>query len=405
MPQFRWEDRINLDRMRKERVEKVRAQMKKEGIGTFLCFDPPNMKYLTDMYLGGLCEKVTALSQNVIFPRTGDPIFYAWGSRWRRMRDELTPWLKGNVRPGFRLGFYLAREIYPEDFINDLKGVMAEHGLSNEPVAIDMPIITLDFKQIFEKAGIKVVDGGSTMRKVRMTKTEDEIACQRMASAIDDEVYSAFQEAIKPGIKEYELWSLGVDVALKRGADEAPTILVCSGENTSPNMGGAGDRPIRRGDLIFFDLADIAWKGYHVCYYRTFSCGKPTRRQKENYKECLDLTYKAIEKVKAGVSTAEIIKAWPAPEHWGAKTWWDISECAVGHGIGLFVQEAPGISPLFSAQYPVILEENMVIALESWYGQKEHPTDGCRFEETLVVKKKGYEILTKWPKDEITECY
>ncbi len=405
MPQFRWEDRINLDRMRTERVEKVRAEMKKQGVGTILCFDKPNMQYLTDMFLCCLCDKVTALSQNVVFTATGDPIFYAWGSRWRRMRDELTPWLKGNVRPGFRLGFHLNHDIYPQDFINDLKEVMKDNGVENEPLAIDIPVITLDFKQIFEKAGIKVVDGGNLMRKARMIKTQDEIACQRMASTIDDEVYAAYMDGIKPGVKEYELWSLGVDVSLKRGADEAANILICSGENTSPNMGGTGDRPIRRGDLIFFDLADIAWRGYHVCYYRTFSCGKPTRRQKDNYKECLDLTYKSIEKVKDGVSTADVIKAWPPPEHWGAKSWWDISEYAVGHGIGLFVQEAPGISPLFSDKYPVTLKENMVIALETWYGQKEYPTDGCRFEETMVVKKNGVEILTKWPKDEITVCY
>ena len=170
-------------------------------------------------------------------------------------------------------------------------------------------------------------------------------------------------------------------------------------------MGGATDRPLKTGDLIFFDTADIAWRGYHVCYYRTFSCGKASQRQKEYYKECLDLTYRSIEKVKAGVTTADICRAWPSPEHWGAKTWWDISECAVGHGIGMSIQEAPGITPLFSFDYPVTLEENMVIALESWYGSREHPTDGCRFEETLVVRKNGYELLTKWPKDEITECY
>lgn len=404
MPQWRWEDRINLDRMRKERVEKLRDEMKKNGIGTFLCFDPPNVKYLTDVHQAKLLEKV-ALSENVIFPMTGDPILYTWGSRWRRFRDELAPWLKGNVRPGFRLGFYLTRNIYPEDFINDLKKTMTEHGLSNEPLAIDIPVITVDLKQIFEKAGINVVDGGPFIRRARMVKTQDEIECQRMASSICDEAYASLREAIRPGIREYELESIAIDTALKRGADEAMAILVCSGENTTPNMGGAGDRPVRRGDLIFFDLADISWKGYHVCYYRTFSCGKASQRQKENYKKCLDLTYMAIEKVKAGVSTADIVKAWPSPEYWGAKTWWDISECAIGHGIGLWVQEAPGISPLFSVQFPVTLEENMVIALESWYGIKEYPTDGCRFEETLIVKKDGYEILTKWPKDEITEVY
>jgi len=75
-------------------------------------------------------------------------------------------------------------------------------------------------------------------------------------------------------------------------------------------------------------------------------------------------------KVKADVTTSELCKTWPGPEHWGAKTWWEISEAAIGHGIRLTTQEPPGITPLFSIEHPVALEENMVIALESWYGSR-----------------------------------
>lgn len=45
MPRWRREDRINLDQMRKERVEKLCGEMKREGIGTCLCLDPSKEKY------------------------------------------------------------------------------------------------------------------------------------------------------------------------------------------------------------------------------------------------------------------------------------------------------------------------------------------------------------------------
>jgi Xaa-Pro aminopeptidase len=53
----------------------------------------------------------------------------------------------------------------------------------------------------------------------------------------------------------------------------------------------------------------------------------------------------------------------------------------------------------------VKLEENMVIAIETWYPTKGYPQEGARFEETMVVKKEGCEILTKWPGKEITEAW
>jgi Xaa-Pro aminopeptidase len=56
---------------------------------------------------------------------------------------------------------------------------------------------------------------------------------------------------------------------------------------------------------------------------------------------------------------------------------------------------------------PVKLEENMVIALETYYGTMPPgaPGEGARTEEDVLVTKNGYEILSKWPVDKITEAW
>jgi Xaa-Pro aminopeptidase len=323
-----------------------------------------------------------------------------------RVRDELAPWLKGNVKPGWRLGAYLMDGREPTEFLADLKKVLSDHGVLNEPLGVDMPVVTLNFADFFKKAGINAINGRPSLSKARMVKTQDEIECMRTSCAITEEVFDAIRGAIRPGVRENDLAAIINDIFIRRGADGPDEPVVCVGENTHPNMMVYNMRPIRPGDMMFIDL-HMRYRGYHSCVYRVFTCGKATQRQKELYEETRSLTYKAISQVKAGNTTADICKVWPSPEHWGFTTWRECSENAIGHGIGLDVHEPPMITPLFSLEHPVKLEENMVIALETYYGTlpPRGPGEGARTEEDVLVTKDGYEILTKWPVKEITEAW
>lgn len=93
-------------------MEKAREQTKKDGIGAYLCFGQGNIKCLTDTFTTMVYQ---FFNRNVLFPRTGDPILYEWGPRFARVRDDLAPWLKGNVKPGWRLGAYLMDGKSPTD--------------------------------------------------------------------------------------------------------------------------------------------------------------------------------------------------------------------------------------------------------------------------------------------------
>ncbi len=53
---------------------------------------------------------------------------------------------------------------------------------------------------------------------------------------------------------------------------------------------------------------------------------------------------------------------------------------------------------------PTTLRAGMVLALETYTGHKGGP-DGVRLEENLLVTEDGYEVLTRWPVEEITECW
>src|SRR4030042_3109758 len=202
MSSYRREDKFNLERMRRERLERAREQMKKDGIGAYLCFGQGKIKFLTDTFTTMV---YMFFNRNVLFPRTGDPILYEWGSRYVRIRDELAPWLKGNVKPGWRLGAYLMDQREPTEFFADLKKVLNDHGVINEPLALDMPVVTLNFADFLKRAGFNVIDARPSLSKARMIKTQDEIECMRITCAITEEAFVLVREASRPGVRERDL--------------------------------------------------------------------------------------------------------------------------------------------------------------------------------------------------------
>ena len=53
---------------------------------------------------------------------------------------------------------------------------------------------------------------------------------------------------------------------------------------------------------------------------------------------------------------------------------------------------------------PTELKEGMVLALETYTG-KPGGKDGVRLEEDVLVTKNGCEVLTRWPIEELMECW
>ena len=79
---------------------------------------------------------------------------------------------------------------------------------------------------------------------------------------------------------------------------------------------------------------------------------------------------------------------------------------AIGHGIGLTLHDRPVISMLkkVAGYPPTPLKSGMALALETYAGHKGGK-DGVRLEENILVTDEGCEVLTRWPIDELMECW
>jgi len=396
------EERVNFQRMREYRLERTKKIMKEMGIGTLVSWDGWGIRYISSVYL--TVPVRWAEGQFCVLPQNGDPVVHAITSFSPFVMREELPWLKGQIYPSLgAIGKLYATVEDCKPVADRIAGIVAEHGLTNEPVALDCTTNWPLYEEAFKKRGIKIVDGKKVLFAARAIKNQDEIECMRISSGIAEAAFAAMQNAIRPGIKECELMGIGMERLYALGCDETMEFVVATGPRTNPLHIDYTDRIVRPGDLVVIDINGSSYNGYKSCYYRTFCCGKATQEQKDIYKECHRMMYAAIAGVKAGNTTWDCAKGWPdSPKYWGYETWDEVMGYAVGHGLGLPLHDFPFITYPVAKANPVKLETGMCIALETWYGKKGG-SDGVRLEEVVAVTDDGYDMLTKYPVDDLIE--
>lgn len=400
--------RINTVRMREERIERAKKILKKHGLEGVLCFLGYNVRYVSSMN-----------GAYAFLPADGDPIVAvggmpepvrALGAPWRNVQpsiaainDIITATLADN-KP--------ARELQMGKLASQVKGWLKDTKLQGEVIGID-GTLGASMKAAFDKEGIKTTDGAEAMGDARKIKNRDEVECFRMGASIVDTCFYNFRKNIKPGVTENDLMAVAFDTGYRLGISGG-LAHVQSGPHSWPNGGGPSDRMIRPGELIYSDIM-FEYLGYVTCYYRTFCCGKPTQAQKDTYKRVHDWLYGAIKLMRPGASTKDVAEKFPPVKEYGWGKFYPTEDsaamCQIGHGIGLapFHYDSPFISRVWSLEIPEKIEPNMVIAMECISGTGEispaYPTgQGVRIEEMLHITETGYEVLSKWPSEELTVC-
>jgi Xaa-Pro aminopeptidase len=399
------EERINYDRMRKFRLDRARAEMKKAGLGALLSWEAWDIRYMTGVYVTPPTRWIE--SQGIVVPVNGDPYVYAGSSGYPSVMRREMPWLKGKIGPEKfpRLKMATRKEDL-KSLVDLVARIMNEHGVAKQPLGLDGCSSELLVQAAFKDVGIEVADAKEVMFEARKIKNQDEIECIRIACANAEAAFADIKDAIRPGISECELVGIGMKKLYALGSDETQEFVCLSGELTNPFRTDYTERQVRPGDLVIIDINGNSFQGYKSCYYRTFVCGKPTAEQDDIFEECRAMMYAGMAAVKAGNTTLDICEKWPTdPHYWGPyEHWYQVGGLAMGHGIGISLHEKPWISLPQARANPEKLEEGMVIALETWTG-KYGGKDGVRLEEQMVVTKDGYDLLSKWPVDKLTRCW
>ncbi len=414
-----WEERINHDRLRSERLANLKKHLESSEAGALLAFDFANIRYMSATHIGTWAiDKAIRFS---LITRKTDPIVWDFGSAAKHHK-LYNPWLDqttaesdadphaphhGAVKPrlesGARAGISTLRGAFSPDagiadeVASKVRRELEKFDLLGEPVGVD--IIELPILFAMQKAGIEVIDGQQIFLNARAIKSKDEIALLTQACSMVDAAYEKLYKFLAPGVKENEAVGLVAKKLYDLGSEYVEGVNAISGERCSPHPHVYSDRIIRPGDPAFFDILH-SHQGYRTCYYRTFAVGSASTAQRDAYKIAREFMDRAIALVKPGASTADIVTVWPKAEEFGFPDEEAAFALQYGHGVGLSIWEKPIFSRLVSLDHPEELKEGMVFALETYWPSADG-IGAARIEEEVVVTATGAEVITKFPAEEL----
>src|SRR6202008_4089686 len=390
-----WEQRIDFDRLRRERLQRVKDMLAKSEMGSLLCFDMNNVRYLTATHIGTWAQDKA--NRFTLLPQNDEPILWDFGSAAKHHQLNC-PWLGERSRPGISMlrGAMTPEMGRAEDVAKKIRVELEMRRLHKEPVGID--IIELPVLFALQREGIAVVDGKQLMSEARVIKTEDEIALLNTSAAVVDAAYHQLYTAMRPGMRENEAVGLVSKVLYDLGSEYVEAVNAISGEGCNPPPHVFSHRMLRPGDPVYYDILH-SYMGYRTCYYRTFAIGSASRAMVDAYKRCRDYLDAAIELIRPGRSTGEVATVWPGAQDFGFANEEAAFALQYGHGIGLAIWEKPVISRLVSMEHSCEIKPGMVFALETFWPS----TDGwsaARIEEEIVVTETGHEVITRFQGEE-----
>lgn len=409
--------RIDYEKMHADKVERAREQLAERGLGSVLCLTDNNFEYVTNVPVMSGTSQGVGGNRYAVLAEEGRPIAFEESDTAYHMEQILPDYTA--VRKAVPLppgGVYTssapgAQQHLEETFATQIYDLLEERGLHKEPVGIDQHNPSLI--AALEAEGLTVTTAGAeALLMARRIKTPEEREHVRKLAAIIDGAFAKMAETIGPGVTEREVMGECVKFAIEKGLTPDGGHIQ-SGPHTWPKdvTKMTSDRPIRPGDVVYADFFNWGCYGYKSCYYRTFSVGPASEEVQAAYERAVGWLNAAEDALQPGATTKDVVDNWPDEiELWSDRPPYvsDHEDALstffnnMGHGIGLSLYEPPFFWHPTSDRWPQEIEPGMTIALETQEGTPDN-AQGVRIEDMLIVTESGPELLSRWPKDEITE--
>jgi Xaa-Pro aminopeptidase len=272
---------------------------------------------------------------------------------------------------------------------------LAEHGCLKRDTIVGFESHHVTFQQyrVLRRTFPRVtfVPTTGTVEQLLLVKDPAELAALREAMRITDEVFGELLGILKAGMREKDVAAEITYRHRMHGADaDAFDPIVAGGERGSQPHARAGDRSLRRGELVTLDFGCTV-KGYHSDLTRTVAIGRPSSRAKEIYSIVREAQAAALNAACGGMLANEldgVARKVITDAGYGAAF-----SHSLGHGLGLHIHERPRVSALSKDT----LMPGSVITIEP--GIYIPGWGGVRIEDDILLTATGCSVLTTAPRD------
>jgi Xaa-Pro dipeptidase len=231
--------------------------------------------------------------------------------------------------------------------------------------------------------GATIVRSAALFRHARAVKTEIEIERLRRVAKIAELSIEAALAVAKEGATEIDMALAFHGTTIREGG--MPVLgCIAAGPHTAFANVQPSNRKIRAGDIIRFDVGG-RFNHYRADIARNAVIGEPSKKFAAYHRAIRAGLLRAIEMTKPGARASDIFeRAVDTVRREGLSHY---QRNHIGHGIGLDGYDAPDFSPSSDE----ILEENMIICLETPY--YEIGFGGLQVEDMIRVTRDGAETL------------
>lgn len=389
-----YEEKINFDRMRMYRLNRVKEQLQINNIGACILFDPINIRYATDsrnMSLFSMHELV----RFVFIPADGKVILFDY-PKSEHLSEHLCT--IDEIQEVVSWDFFSANNFVDKNakkWAGMVQDLMNKYSPDNNRLAIDVSD-PVGIQALLEQFNVTLLNAQKLIETARSIKSVDELICMQASIETAEKGMYLMREKLQAGMTEEELWSYMHKVNIENGGEWFETRLLVSGPRTNPWLQECSNRIIEKGDIVAFDTDMVGPYGYCADISRTFVEGNIfSEEQKKLYELAVENIHHNKSLIKAGTSFREFAeKSWMLPSNC-----YDNHYPCIIHGIGL-CDEWPFVAfpnrDFTNADFSGYFLENMTICVESYIGEVGGK-EGVKLEDQFLVTKDGLQQLSSFP--------
>ncbi|MGD8191501.1 M24 family metallopeptidase [Brevibacillus ginsengisoli] len=350
-----------------EKLQKLREQMKREGIDGLLVSYGQNRRYLTNF---------TGTYGYVLI--SADKAMLLTDFRYSEQALKQAP-------------HYEVVKLPTKDALFTQVASLAEQ-IGIKRLGFEEDHLTCGlFRKVESEWKREMIPVSGLVEKLRMIKTPDELDKLRTAAQIADAAFTHIIGWMRPGVKEWEVSNELEAFMRNQGASSSAfDTIVASGVRSALPHGVASEKQLEQGDMITLDFGAV-YQGYRSDITRTVALGDPHPKLREIYGIVLEALKKGIDGIKPGITGREADAL--SRDYIDAHGYGENFGTGLGHGVGLDIHE----EPFLSKSCVKVIEQGMVITVEP--GIYVPGLGGVRIEDDILVTANGNELLTHSPRE------